>query len=203
MPLQLLEVPAAERRHGHDRHAETIGEYVDGDVGRVRLVAHIQAERERDPMLGELQGEKQRAPQVADVADLHDVGLTRGNQQIAGDALFERLRSERVRPRRIDDLAQLAVDLRERAGDLDGRAGVVRHRRVALREAGEDERLADVRLSDQQQLARGQELDDGGWLRHVLNASCCRASHDPVMNVTRPRDANPRHMFVRSASCTA
>jgi hypothetical protein len=72
-----------------------------------------------------------------------------------------------------------------------------------LREAREDERLANVWLSDQQQFARGQELEDSSWLRHDLNASCCRVSHGQVMIVTRPRDANPRRMFVRAASCIA
>jgi len=37
----------------------------------------------------------------------------------------------------------------------------------------------------------------------AMMTACCRVIHGPVTIVTRPRDANPRRMFVRAASCIA
>ena len=40
-------------------------------------------------MLGKLQGQQQGAPEIADITDLHDVGVFAGQQEVARDALLE------------------------------------------------------------------------------------------------------------------
>src|SRR5204863_2603610 len=123
------------------------------------------------------------------IRDLYVTGV-----QTCALPIFMRLRRERVRTGGVDHFAQFAVDLRQRARDLDSRAGIVGHGRVAMREAREDQRLADVRLADEQE-------SPGGWeLRHCLSASWDGPSLHEVTIVTRRSARRHRRAFGRCAT---
>jgi hypothetical protein len=117
-----------------------------------------------------LQREQQRAAEVGDVADLHDVDVGFAQQQIARDDLVLRLRQQTVDPGRVDDGSPLIADDRGGRRHLDGGAGIVRNGDVAIGQAREKQRLADIRIANQQQRPRavlGFFFDRK--LRHSLN----------------------------------
>src|SRR5581483_6544138 len=126
-----------------------------------RLIAHVEAEREGDVMLCDLQREEESAAEVRHVADLDDVAAAGGEEHVARNALIVRLRDQAVRSRRVDDFPRLAAERSTRPCDLDRRAGIVGDGDVAVGEAAEEERFPDVRVADEDEGLRK--------LRHSLN----------------------------------
>ena len=148
-------------RRGVHRHAGQLPRErleVDRETARPRLVQHVQIEAERDPELGDLQRQQQRAHEVLRVAHLHERVVRRGDEDVARHRLVLAHRHEVVRAGGVDHLPDLLAEAGAPARDLDRRAWIVADGDVRPGERAEDDALADVRLTDQEGAPAGLRL---------------------------------------------
>jgi hypothetical protein len=129
--------------------------HVDVDAARPRLVDHVEHQDHRQPELGELRGQHQRAAQVARVGDLDDQLGAALLQQIARDLLVLAERPfERVHPG-VSTMSQTSAPTVARPRVIATVVpGIVRDRDVAAGQPAEDDALADVGIADQRDAQR-------------------------------------------------
>ncbi len=137
----------------NNRQTQELREPLDVDpaAALVELVVHVEHQHHRPAQLGELQRQEEGAPQVLGIGDLNDRGIRALLERAQRDGgLFASL-AQIVQTRRVDQLPVAAVEVGAGAKHLHRRAGIVRHRDVALGEVLEQQALPDVRVAYQNQ----------------------------------------------------
>ncbi len=121
-----------------------------------RLVTHVQAQRQRQFHLGQLDGEQQDAAQVLGIPDLQHAAITAVQQNVAGDLLVLGGGNQRVGSRCVHGIAAAPAPHgaggEPAAADLHGGAGIVGDRDVGAGEPAEEDALADVGIAHQDEV---------------------------------------------------
>ena len=154
---QFADAFAAGRDGSQHRDAEALGEGrdIDGDAARRGLVMHVQRQHHRHAEFGEQGGQRQRPAQVLGIADLDQAAAVLVEQGAHGGALVIAARGQREHARGVEQHRR-AVEAGAGLGDLDGRPGIVGDIHVGAGQAVKKDRLADVRVAD-------EEDGVGGW----------------------------------------
>ena len=114
-----------------------------------RFVRHVDGEYERNPHFGKLRGDHQGAAHVLGIAHLQDPRAGFAHQDIPRDPLVLGHGKQGVHPGGVDHLERSPPVARLSAGDLNRRAGIVRHVHVPSRKGSENDALPDVGISHQ------------------------------------------------------
>ena len=137
-----------DRRHDVDAERLRKRRQVEPHPACRRFVAHVEREHQRQPGLRERQRDRQAAPQVLGVGDLHQRPRVLAEQRAHRGALVGAARRKRQHAGGVEQ-RRPALETQRRARDLDRRAGVVGDIGVGAGEPMEDHRLADVRRPDE------------------------------------------------------
>ncbi len=129
---------------------------VDPDAAGLGLVGHVQAHRQGEPRLRQLQGEQERPAEVLGVGHQQDRGPTLLEQDVPGHPLVVGDRHHAVDARGVEDASCPAVHVHRAPGDLDRGSRVVGDRHVASGQRGEERGLPDVGVAHEDDRTRAR-----------------------------------------------